>query len=92
MYLISNRVNLANKHGKITSSKFSVKSFLATYLSDHLSDLTTNFVTHVWPTQGENKQLWVKITSSDGSLRHAAFEEVLEKYPEMKTDFGSKTP
>jgi len=35
-------VNLANKLCKITFSKFSVKSFLAKPLSDHLSDLTTH--------------------------------------------------
>ena len=29
-------------------------------------------------------------TSTDGSLHRAGFEEVLETYPEMKVDFGSK--
>jgi len=37
-------MNLANKLCKITFSKFSLKSFLAKPLSDHLSDLTT----HSW--------------------------------------------
>jgi len=39
-------VNLANKLRKITFSKFSVKSFLAKPLSDHLSDLSTHLRQH----------------------------------------------
>jgi len=35
-------VNLANELCKFTFSKFSVKSFLAKPLSDHLSNLTTH--------------------------------------------------
>lgn len=46
---------------------------------------------HVWPTKERTCSCKGDTTSTNGSLHHAGFEEILEMYPEMKMDFGIKS-